>query len=182
MQELAKTSDLKRKDISFDPKRNTTRIEELQSQFTGPDGPLRFLRFTIERFNFRGDKESTIIEEIDLSGSGIPVEIKRVVKSTYDKFDFKVYDETKNSTNQDFDWKTDPLMPRFDFTKYLEVLGDIYSDNFTEFRTYTRMSMRAAYEEMELEAYTSAVKYFRDFENAIGPGDGEFSQYECADA
>ena len=182
LQELAKKTDIKRKDISFDPKRNKTRIGELQDKFKGPDGPLRFLRFTIEKFNFRGDKESTIIEEIDLNGDGIPVEIKRTVKSTYDKKDFKVWDEAKNDTNQDFDWKTDPLMPRFDFTKHIEVLGDIASNNFTDFRTFTRLSMRAAYEEMELEAKQDATKYFRDFDNSIGPGDGSFSQYECEDA
>lgn len=73
-------------------------------------------------------------------------------------------------------------MPRFDFTKYVEVLGDEHSSNFTEFKTTTRLSMRVAYEEMEIEAQENAVKYFRDFGNGIGPGDGSFSQYECEDA
>jgi len=166
-------NDLTKKDVSLDVKRNSTRVKELQSYFKS--GPLRFIRFSIEKFNYRGDKESTIIEEIDLNGDGTAETTKSItVKSGYNKLDFKVYDANKNT--QDFDWKTDPLMPRFDFTKYVEVLGDEHSSNFSEFRTVTRLSMRAAYEEMEIEAYEDTVKYFRDFENSIGAGDGSYSK------
>ena len=68
IQELEKNSQTS---VPFDPKRNSTRIKELQGRFKS-DGPLRFLRFTVERFHHRGDKESTIVEDIDLNGDGTP--------------------------------------------------------------------------------------------------------------
>ena len=98
LQELVKNTDIKRENVNYG-KRNVTKVKELQDVFKGPDGPLRFLRFTIEKFNFRGDKETNITEKIDLNGSGIPVEINSTVKSSYDKKDFKVYDESKDAKN-----------------------------------------------------------------------------------
>lgn len=63
------------------------------------------------------------------------------VKSSYEKVDIKIFDDSKPADKQDFDWTTDPLMPRFDFTKHIEVLGDFENKNYTEFRTFTRLSL-----------------------------------------
>lgn len=74
-------------------------------------------------------------------------------------------------------------MPRFDFTKYVEVLGDETNTNSSEFKTITRLSMRAAYEEMEIEAYDNAVQYFREFQiNNGGSGNGLYEKFECPEA
>ena len=104
------------------------------------------------------------------------------VKSSYEKNDFKIYDESLPADKQIFDWTTDPLMPRLDITKFIEVLGDYENKNYTDFRTYSRLTLRADYQKMELEAMEETIKYFRDFEASISSGDGEFEQYECADA
>jgi hypothetical protein len=49
----------------------------------------------------------------------------------------------------DLDWETDPLMPRFEISEHVKVLGDMFAKSSgTQNRTITTMRIYADYESM----------------------------------
>jgi len=49
----------------------------------------------------------------------------------------------------DLDWETDPLMPRFEISEHVQVLGDMFANSSNNLnRTITTMRIYADYESM----------------------------------
>ena len=58
---------------------------------------------------------------------------------------------------EDFDWTT-PYQPTLDITEMIQVLGDIYSEDQDDVRTYTTFRMLADYETIIQKAYDDTMK------------------------
>lgn len=84
----------------------------------------------------------------------------------------------------DLDWETDPLMPRFEISEYVKVLGDMFVNaSDTRNRTITSMRIYADYEAMYQDAFTETNQYLWNIKkDALRDGTYYFADRECTQA
>jgi hypothetical protein len=84
----------------------------------------------------------------------------------------------------DLDWETDPLMPRFEISEHVQVLGDMFANSSgNQIRTITTMSIYADYEAMYTDAFTEANQFMWNMKrDALRDGSYYFAARECTQA
>lgn len=65
----------------------------------------------------------------------------------------------------EFDFKTDPFLPKIDISDYIYIFGDYFSLDSTEPRTITTVSLIVDYDNMQRAALNDTLLYFDNYLN-----------------
>lgn len=139
------------------------------SAFHKKTGNLRFLKFEVETYNFRGWGENEVFMTDKYGNQNS--EMKTADSSVKDLYYYKPLSY--------FDWTIDPL-PKWDITKYVTVLGDYFDQDYSKFRSYSTFRIKVNYELLEQNAYDYATRYFTDL-NFTMADVGYVKFYVCDD-